>query len=54
MTHSGCLVDDLVPHLVGQHHVLANEVVLDDLVCLGTDHVTHGLVEGVDLMGETV
>lgn len=52
MTHPGCLVDDLVPHLVGQHHVLANEVVLNNLVCLGTYHVAHRLIEGVHLIRE--
>lgn len=53
MTHPGCLVDNLIPHLVGKHHVLDNEVVLNHLVCLGTYHVAHRLVEGVYLMRKT-
>lgn len=49
LTHLCCLLDDAVPHLVGQQHVLLYEDLLDGLVSLGSDHVANSFVEGVDL-----
>ena len=45
----GGLLDDAVPHLVGQHHVLLYQVLLDRLVRLGPNHIAHSLVKGVNL-----
>ena len=45
----GGLLDDAVPHLVWQHHVLLYQVLLHRLVRLCSDHIAHSLVERMDL-----
>ena len=45
----GGLVDDVIPHLVGQLHVALDQRVLLDVVGAGRDHVAHGLVECMNL-----
>ena len=45
----GGLLDDAVPHLVGQHHVLLYQMLLHRLVRLCSDHIAHRLVERMDL-----
>ena len=43
--HLGGLLDDAVPHLVGQQHVLPYQVLLHRLVRLGPDHLAHRPLE---------
>lgn len=43
------LLDDAVPHLIGQQHVFFYQVLLYSLICLGPDHITYSLVERVHL-----
>ena len=43
------LVDDVIPNLVGEHHVPFDERILLVLVGAGRDHVTHRLVKSVHL-----
>ena len=47
----GRLVDDVVPDLVGQRHVLFDQDLLLRRVRRRRDHVADGLVKGVDLLG---
>lgn len=47
--HLSGLLDDAVPHLVGQQHVLLYQKLLNCLVRLGADHVAHCLIKSVHL-----
>ena len=48
------LVDDAIPHLVGQQHVALNQVLLGHLVCLCADHQAHCFVECVNLKQQSL
>ena len=43
------LLDDAVPYLIRQQHILLYEVLLNSLICLGPDHITNCLIERVHL-----
>jgi hypothetical protein len=45
----GGLVDDVVPHLIGEHHVPLDQRILLGRVRAGGNHMTHSFVECVNL-----
>lgn len=47
--HLSGLLDDAVPHLVRQQHILLYQKLLNCLVCLGPNHVAHCLIKSVHL-----
>lgn len=49
LSHLCGLLDDAVPHLIWQEHVLFYKMLLNSLISLCPDHITHCLIEGVHL-----
>lgn len=50
--HLCSLLNDAVPHLVGQQHVLLYQVLLHTLVCLCPNHVSNCFIKCVHLRGQ--
>lgn len=52
-SHLCGLLDDAVPHLIGQKHVFFYKVLLDSLISLSPDHIAYCLVERVHLQTQS-
>lgn len=52
-SYLGGLLDDTVPHLIGQQHIFLYQVLLNSLVGLCPDHVPYCLIKCVDLYVHT-
>jgi len=49
-SHLWSLTDDIIPHLVGKHHVLLDENFLHHLIHLCTDHISNCFIKGMNLV----
>lgn len=49
-SHLWSLTDDIIPHLVGKHHVLLDENLLHHLIHLCTDHISNCFIKGMNLV----
>jgi len=49
-SHLWSLTDDIIPHLVGKHHVLLDENLLYHLIHLCTDHISNCFIKGMNLV----
>lgn len=53
LSYLGGLLDDAVPHLIGQQHIFLNQVLLNSLVCLGSNHISYCFIKRVHLYTHT-